>query len=87
MPELRRQRTEKFDASYDRGLTARPVVLAKTYAPGASCSRPDMTIRAGRSFRESPINQLHAIPAAFERNLRLELEAVSIRLRLAALAR
>jgi hypothetical protein len=31
---LRRQWTEKFDTPIDRGLTARPVVLAKTYEPG-----------------------------------------------------
>jgi hypothetical protein len=87
VPDLRRQRTEKFDASYDRGLTARPVVLAKTYAPGASCSRRDVAIRAGRSFPELFCSQLYAIPAAFERDLRLEVEAVSIRLRPPALAR
>lgn len=31
------------------GLTARPVVLAKTFGPGESCSRREMTFRARRS--------------------------------------
>jgi len=39
MSGLRREWTETFNAPIDRGLTARPVVLAKTYEPGASCSR------------------------------------------------
>jgi hypothetical protein len=45
---LCRQRTEKFSAPHDRGLTARPVVLAKTYEPGASRSRREVAIRAAR---------------------------------------
>jgi hypothetical protein len=50
VPGLRRQRSEKSDSSFFyRGLTARPVVLAKTFEPGAS-SFLEMTIRAGRSF-------------------------------------
>jgi hypothetical protein len=48
MSGLRRQWTGKYHAPIDRGLTARPVVLAKTYEPGASRSRRDVTIRAGR---------------------------------------
>jgi hypothetical protein len=47
---VRRQWTEKFDAPLNRGLTARPVVLAKTYEPGASRSRREVAIRAGRSM-------------------------------------
>jgi hypothetical protein len=37
---LRRQWSEKLDPTSYRGLTARPVVLAKTYEPGASCFPP-----------------------------------------------
>jgi len=37
---LRRQWTEKLSSTFYRGLTARPVVLAKTYEPGASCFPP-----------------------------------------------
>jgi hypothetical protein len=48
MSVVRREWTETFDAPIDRGLTARPVVLAKTDEPGASCSRRKLTIRAGR---------------------------------------
>jgi hypothetical protein len=33
MSSMRRQR-EKLHSTFYRGLTARPVVLAKTYAPG-----------------------------------------------------
>jgi hypothetical protein len=45
-----RQWTENFDTSFDRGLTARPVVLAKTYEPGASRSRREVAFRARRSI-------------------------------------
>ena len=44
-----RQWTENFDTSFDRGLTARPVVLAKTYELGASRSRREVVFRARRS--------------------------------------
>src|SRR5208282_6148421 len=41
---LRGQRTEKLDSAEYRGLTARPVVLAKTYEPGfVMVFRPKMT--------------------------------------------
>ena len=41
---LRGQRTEKLDPTENRGLTARPVVLAKTYEPGVvMVFRPKMT--------------------------------------------
>jgi len=46
---LCRQRTEEFSAPPDRGLTARPVVLAKTYEPGAPCSRTKVAV-PGRTF-------------------------------------
>src|ERR1700693_915426 len=49
MSGLCRQWTESFDASSDRGLTARPVVLAKTYEPGASRSRREW--RSGPGVR------------------------------------
>jgi hypothetical protein len=45
MPGLRRQR-EKLYSTFYRGLTARPVVLAKTYVPGALCF-PALNRRAG----------------------------------------
>jgi hypothetical protein len=79
-----RQWTESFDASFDRGLTARPVVLAKTYEPGASRSR--------REWRSGPgvtmtVRCCQAMPAALERVRRRGAVAVSIRLRPADLAR
>jgi hypothetical protein len=40
MSGLRRQWTEKLDPTFCRGLTARPVVLAKTCEPGPSCFPP-----------------------------------------------
>jgi hypothetical protein len=49
MSSLLRQRTEKLHATFYRGLTARPVVLAKTYEPGfAMLSRPEMAARVRR---------------------------------------
>jgi hypothetical protein len=53
MSRLCRQWTEKFDASFDRGLTARPVVLAKTYEPGALRSRNVVAFRARRPHEGS----------------------------------
>jgi hypothetical protein len=44
-----RQWPEKFDASFDRGLTARPVVLAKTYEPGGVIA-PAVNDTPGRTF-------------------------------------
>jgi len=49
---LCRQWTEKFDASFDRGLTARPVVLAKTCEPGLPCSRREW--RSGPDVSTKP---------------------------------
>jgi len=47
---LRGQWTEKLNSTFDCGLTARPVVLAKTYEPGVSCFPPQkMILRAARS--------------------------------------
>jgi len=43
---LCRQWTEKFDASFDRGLTARPVVLRKRTSPGRHA--PAVKWRSGR---------------------------------------
>jgi hypothetical protein len=45
---LRWQRTEKICVPHDRGLTARPVVLAKRTSPGVIFPR-DVAIRAARS--------------------------------------
>jgi hypothetical protein len=40
---LRRHRKEELNPTFYRGLTARPVVLAKTYEPGAVMfSRPEV---------------------------------------------
>ena len=47
---LRGQRTEKLDPTEYRGLTARPVVLAKTYEPGVvMVFRPKMTFLRRRT--------------------------------------
>jgi hypothetical protein len=45
---LFRQRTEQFNSPIDRGLTARPVVLAKTFEPGSSY--PAGSDDPGRTF-------------------------------------
>jgi hypothetical protein len=88
-----RQWTENFDTSFDRGLTARPVVLAKTYEPGASRSRREVVFRARRSvinvLRSQSMIALvdQAMPAALARVRRREVESVSMRFRPAALAR
>jgi hypothetical protein len=95
MSGLCRQWTEKFEASFDRGLTARPVVLAKTYEPGRHA--PAVSGDPGRTFFRSFLPEgsssrlhtlrTHAMPAALVRERRRGAEPVSIRLRPAALAR
>jgi len=44
---LRRHWKKRPGDSFDRGLTARPVVLAKTYEPGASRSRREVATGLG----------------------------------------
>ncbi len=92
MSGLCRQWTENFDTSFDRRLTARPVVLVKTYEPGTSCSRREVMFRARRSITGVNDPQEYdrrgqAMPAALARAPRLEVEADSIRLRPADFAR
>ena len=48
---MRRKRTETLDSTYDRGLTARPAVLAKRTEPGRHASRPKGW-RSGPAFFE-----------------------------------
>jgi hypothetical protein len=51
---LRGKWTEKLNSTYNCGLTARPVVLARTYEPGSITYRPEVMVRARRPY--PPIN-------------------------------
>jgi hypothetical protein len=52
MSGVQRQRKERFDSPIDCRLTARPVVLAKTYGPGSFLQRKLQG--PGRTFFEAP---------------------------------
>ncbi len=92
---LRGQRTEKLDSAEYRGLTARPVVLAKTYEPGfVMVFRPKMTpgldvptLFSGHlTERTLNFTDRYTVPVLL-RGRRLADEATSTRLRPAAFAR
>jgi hypothetical protein len=53
MSSMRRHR-EKLTSTFYRGLTARPVVLAKTYVPGAVCF-PALNRCVGPYVNECPV--------------------------------
>jgi len=84
VPRLRRHWPEALYLTYNRGLTARPVVLAKRTDPGRRTSRPKedgpgrtvcsrFSLLLFLSFR-----QIQAIPAALDLGRRLG-DAVSSR--------
>src|SRR5689334_14564843 len=91
MSRLRGHRPEAPNPTCDHRLTARPLVLAKTYGPGPTCI-PSCGV-AVRPHVPSPIcfdpdlASLHAIPAVLARGLRRTAVAISTRFRPLALAR